>query len=158
MCFPPSSYAETPRHTWTGVLIGSLSVAFAFEINASQLGAVSGHPSTGRASRSRGTCTMTIQASPSTEEVNAPRLLPGVCAEMRISNELDVSFVLGQHGRVLTSGPEPANPANAIPFSRDWRESITLTHIGQAGRLSAWTRRNAPRCDSARKTWKTYAR
>ena len=28
--------AETPRHKWTGVLIGSLAVAFAFKIIASQ--------------------------------------------------------------------------------------------------------------------------
>jgi hypothetical protein len=30
--------AETPRHKWTVVLIGSLAVAFAFEIIASQFG------------------------------------------------------------------------------------------------------------------------
>ena len=28
--------SETPRHKWTGVLIGSLAVAFAFKISASQ--------------------------------------------------------------------------------------------------------------------------
>src|SRR2546425_7406605 len=63
-----------------GVLIGSLSVAFAFEINTSQLRAGSGGPSLGRASRSQGTCTLTIQASPSTEETYAACTPPGVCA------------------------------------------------------------------------------
>ncbi len=47
--------AETPRHKWTGVLIGSPTVAFAFGIIASQFGAVSGRPSVGRASCSNGT-------------------------------------------------------------------------------------------------------
>jgi len=47
--------AETPRHKWTGVLIGSPAVAFAFRIIASQFRAFSGRPSVGRASCSNGT-------------------------------------------------------------------------------------------------------
>jgi len=46
---------ETPRHKWTGVLIGSPAVAFAFGIIASQFRAFSGRPSVGRASCSNGT-------------------------------------------------------------------------------------------------------
>ena len=33
---PRDILTETPRHKWTGVLIGSLSIRFRFEINASQ--------------------------------------------------------------------------------------------------------------------------
>lgn len=50
-----------------GVLIRSPSIRFRFGILASQLGAVSVRPSVGRASRSNGTCTVTMQASPATD-------------------------------------------------------------------------------------------
>jgi len=42
------SLTETPRYKWTGVLIGSSAVAFAFGIIASQFRAFSGRPSVGR--------------------------------------------------------------------------------------------------------------
>src|SRR5258708_14308075 len=50
-----------------GVLIRSPSIRFRFGILASQLGAVSVRPSVGRASRSNGTCTVTMQASSATD-------------------------------------------------------------------------------------------
>src|SRR6266566_3880884 len=85
-------FLSTPPLERRRVLIGSLSVAFSFEINASQLGASSGSPSTGRASCSCGTCTVTIQTSPTAEEVCAPRVhLPCVCLEASASHELYVS-------------------------------------------------------------------
>src|SRR5260370_26342969 len=58
---------EPPRHKWTGVLIGSPAVAFAFEIIASQFGAVSGRPSVGRASCSNGTSPVTRETSPTAD-------------------------------------------------------------------------------------------
>src|SRR5712692_3223620 len=58
---------ETPRHKWTGVLIGSPAVAFAFGIIASQFRAVSGRPSVGRASCSNGTSPFTREASPTAD-------------------------------------------------------------------------------------------
>src|SRR6266849_5235909 len=58
---------ETPRHKWTGVLLGSPAVAFAFGIITSQFGAVSGRPSVGRASCSNGTSPFTREASPAAD-------------------------------------------------------------------------------------------
>ena len=53
---------------------------------------------------------MTREASPAAEELHAPRATPGVCADTGVSNELYISFVFGQHGRVFTSGLAPENP------------------------------------------------
>ncbi len=58
---------ETPPHKCRGVLIDSPSVHFCFGVNVSQFRAVSGSPSTGRASRSRGTCPLIRQASPAAD-------------------------------------------------------------------------------------------
>ncbi len=78
--------------------------------NASQLRAISGGPSTGRASRSCGTDAITTSASPATEEVHAPRTFPGVCASPRDSASGTSRSFFGQHSRVFTSGPTPENP------------------------------------------------
>ncbi len=50
-----------------GILIRSSSIVFTFGINASQFGASSGSPSTGRASCSCGTCPLIRQASPTAD-------------------------------------------------------------------------------------------
>jgi hypothetical protein len=102
---------STPPHECRGVLLGSPAVAFAFGVNAAQLGAGSGSPSLGRASRSQGTRTVTIRASPATDCSHAPRAGSGVCASSN-GRERVVHLVrrLREHGRVFTPGPAPGNP------------------------------------------------
>ena len=73
--------AETPPHECRGVLIGSPSIAFTFGVQTLHSWGPSqvARPLAERG-RSNGTCTVTIQASPTAEEVHAPRPFPGVCA------------------------------------------------------------------------------
>ena len=78
--------------------------------NASQLGASSGSPSTDRSSRLCGTCPMTRQASPSTEEVHAPRTSPGVYASPMDSTSCTSRSFLASIGCVFTHSPTLWNP------------------------------------------------
>ena len=125
--------AETPRHKWTGVLIGSLAVAFAFEINASQFRATSGGPSTVRAFCYRGTCTVTIQASPSADYLHAPRASSGVCASLTDSASGTSRSFFGQHVRVFTCGTSPQNPQ--ARFSCQGTEESLLLYKGDVNMI-----------------------
>ncbi len=131
-----------------GVLIGSLAVAFAFEINASQLGAESGSPSTGRASCSRGTCTITMQASPSTEETYAPRTSPGVCASPVDSTSGTSRSFLVNTVVFFPLALRQRTRRNAIQFSRYCWDYSRLTVWCQDGTILVW-RRNRKRVQCA---------
>ena len=106
--------------------------------NASQFRAISGGPSVGRASRSNGACTVTIQASPAAEEVHAPRTFPGVCEDTGVSNELDVSFVLWfTRPCFYLSERFSLEPANMIQLSKYCVEYIILTCTCQGSILES---------------------
>src|SRR5437660_1426676 len=67
VCGSEKTGLSTSPHRMRGVLISSPSITFVFGITASQFGASSGGPSTGRASCSCGTSPLIREASPATD-------------------------------------------------------------------------------------------
>jgi energy-coupling factor transporter ATP-binding protein EcfA2 len=84
------------------------------------LRAISGGPSTGRASRTSGTHPVTRWASPLAEEVYTPCTLPGVCAERRSPASCTSRLFLVQHGCVFTQSPSLWNPYTIQLFKVLW--------------------------------------
>src|SRR2546425_7344033 len=128
--------------------------------NASQLGLAEARPSTGRASSSCGTSPVTSEASPSTEEVHAPRTSPGVCAETQVSNEWYISFVDCANTVVFFPlALRQRTHRNAIGLSRYCTEDSRLTEWCQDGTIPVWrkNRKHAP-CASTNKIPRLWQR
>jgi hypothetical protein len=133
-----NSLSETPRTKAAGVLIRSSAIAFAFGVQALHSSrAVSGGPSTGRASRSGGTSPVTREASPSAEEVRAPHALPGVCAESSSPTSCTSRSFLANTVVFLPLALRQRTHPNAIQFSRYCRKYSTLIHKLSSGILPA---------------------
>src|SRR5260370_23360504 len=97
--------------------------------NASQLGAISGGPSLGRASCSQGTDAVTTSASPSTDPSHAPRAKSGVCASPVDSASGTSRSFFGQHVRVVTSRTSPENPQARFSCQGTPNKCTTVEHV-----------------------------
>src|SRR5260370_3106232 len=119
-----------------GVLIGSLSILFSFEISASQFRASSGGPSTGRASCSCGTCPFIRQARPSVDVDRSYHVSMAYPATVRTDIGSVLCFVSGTTGRTLRRVSSQRGTSFRCPFLTAPPRTVLATFIAHGSPAS----------------------